>query len=261
MFCSMLGYGREQSGRTRAEMLSAVPFSGCDRARHIFSKAGCSLSLPTNRSRVMIRLAGVCVLFFLCGCGTYYNISVDSLRNSELPAQAHTFFLTPGKGAASEDPLLFQEVATRIRPAFTAQGYTVVDTLAEAQGVVQISYWEEEPQVRLENTTERRSVPVSVRDRHKTRIAYVYVDEPVVKAYTVYTTRLLVEAFALSPKGKAHERLWRTIVVSSGSTGGFRTQFPTMLPALSLTLGTRTHGDKRFEVFVKEGGEMSMDEL
>ena len=42
------------------------------------------------------RLSAVLLGLLLSGCGSYYTVSVDSLRDDELAAEAATCFLEPG---------------------------------------------------------------------------------------------------------------------------------------------------------------------
>ena len=202
------------------------------------------------------RLSAVLLGLLLSGCGSYYTVSVDSLRDDELAAEAATCFLEPGNQGGSEDDLLFREVARTLEPAFRAQGYTVVSKRAEAQSIARITYWEEEPRTTLETTTIRRTEPVILRDGKKERVEYISVEEPSVSMRTVYTVKLLVEARRCDGK-----QIWRTLVSGSGSVGDFRTLLASMVPVLPRTLGTRTNGLRIFEVCVEDGSNISVEEI
>ncbi len=209
----------------------------------------------------MFCLAAVLLCALLSGCGSYYTVSVDSLRDDGLAAGADAYFLEPGNEGVSEDDLLFREIARTLEPAFLTQGYTVVSDRSQAKGIARISYWEEEPITTLESGTTRRSVPVVVRDkRNKSHVEYVDVEEPTITTRTTYTAKLLIEAYA-SKRGGTGKQIWRTSVACSGDAGDFRTLFMGMTPVLPRILGTQTYGVRKFEVFVEDGGKVSVEEI
>lgn len=209
-----------------------------------------------NVPAVLKRLSAVLLGLLLSGCGSYYTVSVDSLREDGFAADATACFLEPGNEGVSEDDLLFREVVRTLEPAFLAQGYTVVSRRSEAQSIARITYWEEEPYTTLETETIRRTEPVVLRDGKKERVEYITVEEPTVSTRTVYTMRLLVETRRCDGK-----QIWRTFVSCSGSAGGFRTLLASMAPVLPRTLGTRTNGTRTFEVFMEDGGKLSVEEI
>ena len=202
------------------------------------------------------RLSAILLGLLLSGCGSYYTVSVDSLRDDGLAVEAAACFLEPDNEGVSEDDLLFREVARTLEPAFLAQGYAVVSKRSEAQSIARITYWEEEPRTTLETATIRRTEPVILRDGKKERVEYITVEEPTVSMRTVYTVRLLVETRRCDGK-----QIWRTFVSCSGSVGDFRTLLASMAPLLPRTLGTRTNGIRTFEVFVEDGGKLSVEEI
>lgn len=206
-------------------------------------------------------LAAGLLAVLLSGCGSYYTVSVDSLRDDGLAAGADAYFLEPGDESVSEDDLLFREIARMLEPAFLAQGYRVVSDRSQARGIARISYWEEEPITTLETGTTQRSVPVVVRDKkNRKHVEYVSVDEPTVTTRTIYTAKLLIETYA-SKQGGTGKQIWRTSVACSGSAEDFRTLLASMAPVLPRILGTQTYGVRKFEVFVEDSGKISVDEI
>lgn len=208
---------------------------------------------------------GIVLICALSGCGTYYRVSVDSLNADPAQTQQRTYCLLPGNDGVGEDDLLFRDIARTLTPAFTAQGFDVV-LPGDASGATRascmearIEYWEEEPQTTLQEETVRRSHPVRVRDgKHKDRIEYVTIEEPVLKVHTNYRATLLITAMA--PKDEKRQ-LWRTSVTCSGPVDSFRTLLQAMIPALKLTLGKQSSRERFFEVFVSDDGDISIDEL
>lgn len=261
-----------------------------------------------------------CALLLGCallisGCGTYYKVSVDSLRESQLPAQAQAnsqiptharaqaYRLVPGNPDTTDDDLLFREVCRMLGPAFAAQGFRVITgndvatavadngptsaathaspratgktakavmstaptaaagTLSTSSyNTARISYWEDAPVTTLETGVIRRSVPVVVGYGRHRRRGYVTVEEPTVTTHVVYSAGLLIAAYAPVKPGE-EKQIWRTQVNASGPKGDLRTLILTMIPALELTLGTRTEHGKIFEVFVDDKGNMSIKAL
>ncbi len=202
----------------------------------------------------------VCLVFLtvlLSGCGTYYTVSVDSLRDDRAAAGVRSFFPEPADKHVSADDLQFREVVQMLEPAFLAQGCTLENNRSRADGVARISFWEEEPRVTMETRTVSRSQPVILRDGKKERVEYIRVEEPTLETHTTYTAKLLVEAFAPPRSGK---QIWRTLVTCSSSSGTLRTLLDAMRPVLPGILGTRTQRIRTFEVCIEDDGTVSVKE-
>ena len=121
----------------------------------------------------VMRLVLLLCALLLTGCGTYYNVSVDSLRDMQQPSGT-VYVMQPGNQGVSESDLLFREVVRQITPAFRARGYTVVDDMKRADNVAVVSYWMDEPRVYVGTDTITRSYPVVV-GRGKYRHVSVYL--------------------------------------------------------------------------------------
>lgn len=200
----------------------------------------------------------LCLL--LQGCGTYYTVSVDSLRDDKLAADVASYYMEPGNEGTSEDDLLFKDVVQTLTPAFAARGYTVLSERSEAEGIARVFYQEDEPSTRLKTSTVTRKYPVMVRDRFGRRVEYVRVDEPRVTPYLVYGAQLRVEAYARNGKGVG-KQLWRTSVVCTSEVPDFRAMLSSMVPVLQTTLSVRTEGKKHFEVFIDDKGKVTTSEI
>ena len=187
----------------------------------------------------------------LSGCGVSYTVSVDSLRDDALAANVKTFVLEPGNEEIHKDDLLFREVCRIVTPAFQAHGYTIVEDRKDADGVARISYWSENPRQEVRTDYVTRSVPVAVNRGRYSFIDYVYVDEPTLVAYTVYTARLCIEASTL--KG-TERQIWRTLYSYSDTRDDFRGMLANMAPAIPRGLASQTHGMKRLLVEISEDG-------
>lgn len=208
-----------------------------------------------------MRYCIIALCLFLAGCGTHYRVTVDSLQGELPDPQANTYCLLPGNTGVEQDDLLFRDVARTLVPAFTARGYRVVEQCAEAGHIARIAYWEEQPRTIVRTGTVRRTKPVRVRDgRYRTRIEYISVEEPTISTSTTYGASLLITAFSQLPSGEG-KQVWRTSVTCFGAEGSFRTLLKGVIPVLESTLGTRTEGDRQFDVLVNDKGETSLDEI
>ena len=193
----------------------------------------------------------------LTGGGTYYNVSVDSLRDAQQPSGT-VYFMQPGNEGVSESDLLFREVVRQITPAFRARGYAVVDDRKNADNVAVVSYWMDEPRVHIDTDTITRTHPVVVGRGRYRHVEYVYVDEPVVTSTTIYTANLLIEAYVLTPDKKQDRQIWRTSLRCSSGNEDFRTLMFSMAQVLPGVMGTQSNGLRQFEVFLGNDGEIEV---
>ncbi len=205
----------------------------------------------------VMRLFLLLCALLLTGCGTYYNVSVDSLRDTEQPSGT-VYIMRPGNEGVSESDLLFREVVRQITPAFRARGYAVVDDLKNADNVAVVSYWMDEPRVHVDTDTVTRSYPVMVGRGKYRHVEYVHVDEPVVTSTTIYTANLLLEAYALTPDKKQDRQIWRTSLRCSSGNEDFRTLIFSMAQVLPGVMGTQSNGLRQFEVFLGNDGEIEV---
>lgn len=205
----------------------------------------------------VMRLVLLLCALLLTGCGTYYNVSVDSLRDMQQPSGT-VYVMQPGNQGVSESDLLFREVVRQITPAFRARGYTVVDDMKRADNVAVVSYWMDEPRVHVGTDTITRSYPVVVGRGKYRHVEYVYVDEPIVTSTTIYTANLLIEAYALTHDKKQDRQIWRTSLRCSSGNEDFRTLIFSMAQVLPSVMGTQSNGLRHFEVFLGNDGEIGV---
>ncbi|WP_295640912.1 hypothetical protein [uncultured Mailhella sp.] len=205
----------------------------------------------------VMRLFLLLCALLLTGCGTYYNVSVDSLRDAQQPSGT-VYFMQPGNEGVSESDLLFREVVRQITPAFRARGYAVVDDIKNADNVAVVSYWMDEPRVHIDTDTITRTHPVVVGRGRYRHVEYVYVDEPVVTSTTIYTANLLIEAYVLTPDKKQDRQIWRTSLRCSSGNEDFRTLMFSMAQVLPGVMGTQSNGLRQFEVFLGNDGEIEV---
>ena len=208
----------------------------------------------------IVRLLLLFSAVLLAGCGTRYNVAVDSLRDTQQPSGTR-YRLVPGNEDVQESDLLFREVVQQMKPAFQAKGYVVVDEEKAADNIAKVSYWMEEPRVHIDTDTITRSYPVVVGRGKYRHVEYVYVDEPVVTSTTIYSANLLIEAYEGSAAQPLGRQIWRTALRCSGGTEDFRTLLFSITRVLPTVLGTDSHGMRRYQVFLGEDGEIEVTDL
>ena len=208
----------------------------------------------------ILRLLLLLSAFLLSGCGTYYHVSVDSLRDTQQPPNT-VYVIRPGNEGVSDSDLLFREVVRQVTPSFRARGYTVVDDIKDAGNIAVLSYWMEDPRVHISTDTVMRSYPVVVGRGRYRHVEYMYVDEPVVTSTTIYTANLLIEAYTLTEDKKQDRQIWRTALRCSAGTEDFHTLLFSMVQVLPSVMGTQSNGLRRYEVFFGEDGEIQVTDL
>ncbi len=193
------------------------------------------------------------IAFLSSGCGVRYTVTVDSLRDENAPS-VKSFVLEPGNADTDKEDLLFKEVCGMVSPAFRARGYHLAPSRAEADAVAKISYWSEAPQPVVRTEYVPRAIPVAVRRGRRSRIDYVYVDEPTIVSYTVYTVKLCIEATTLD----GERPIWRTIYGYSGTRDDFRAMLANIAPTIARGLGSQTTGVRRLRVEISNDGVITV---
>lgn len=205
----------------------------------------------------IVRLLLLVLVFLLAGCGTHYNVAVDSLRDTNQPSGT-VYVAQPGNEGVHNTDLLFKDVVRQLTPAFRSRGYTLVDDVKNADNSAVITYWMDEPRVHINTDTVTRSYPVVVGYGKHRRVEYMYVDEPVVTSTTIYTANLRIEAYSLTPDKKQERQIWRTALRCSGGTEDFRTLLFSMVQVLPSVMSTQSNGMQYYDVFIGEDGEIEV---
>lgn len=208
----------------------------------------------------IVRLLLLFSVFLLAGCGTHYNVTVDSLRDMQQPSGT-VYVAQPGNEGISSTDLLFREVVRQITPSFRAKGYSLVDNMKDADNVAVVTYWMDEPRVHISTDTVTRSYPVVVGRGRYRHVEYVYVDEPVVSSRTIYTANLLIEAYSLTQDKKQDRQIWRTSLRCSSGNEDFRTLLFSMVQVLPTVMATQSNGLRHYEVFIGEDGEIEVRDM
>ncbi|WP_294557312.1 hypothetical protein [uncultured Mailhella sp.] len=204
------------------------------------------------------RLLLLFCFLLLAGCGSHYHVAVDSLIDDR-PPSGSSYVLVPGNEGMKPTDLQFRDIARQLTPAFQSKGYTVVDS--DAQNKAVISWWMEDPRVYLDTSTVTRAHPVVVGYGRHSYVDYIFVDEPVVTSTTLYSANLLIEAYELDKDGREGRQIWRTALRCTAPDEDFHTLFFSMLQVLPRVIGTRSHGLRRYDVFLGSEGEIEVTDL
>ncbi|MBQ4132757.1 MAG: hypothetical protein IJD04_03355 [Desulfovibrionaceae bacterium] len=196
----------------------------------------------------------LCLFLFLAGCTNSYTVKVDSLSDFSASSNG-PYWIEPGNPQTSPNDLLFREVARLLEPVFAARGYAIAQSRSDARNIARVSYWESPPRTIVETGTEYD---------YKTFVDWegeahqVYVEEPTITSYTVYTANLRIEGYAGMDKNAV--QIWRTSASTSSLTPDFRTMLARMIPALQGTLGTHTDGMRSFEIQLEDNDKIRIED-
>ena len=215
----------------------------------------------------------VIIVALLAGCaGPRYIVTVNSI-SSENASQKKKYILLPGLKTVTIDDLQFKEFASFVIRALTSKGYSLVSNIDNAEIVIFLGYGIGEPKEHLYTY----SVPiwgvtgVSSSTTYGTANTYgnisSYGDYSNLSATTfysgtttytptygitgsttqlgsfiTYTRYIFLDAYDLELLRKSNElkHLWKTDIVSIGSSGDLRRVFPVLIAASVPYLGENT---------------------
>ena len=197
-------------------------------------------------SRKTRNLALIFAVALLSGCGVRFKMRVDSIA-SPLAHQSRTYILMPGQQDVSSDDLHFKEFASIVDTALALRGFSKASSENVADMAVLLSYGVSEPETvsstysrpiygRIGGGTSHYSGSISGSGgtSHYSGTVYESSSFGVVgssthtRHVTIYHRFLELEALVLNESREAQEAtpIWKTTVVSSGSSGDMRLVFP-----------------------------------
>lgn len=211
---------------------------------------------------------------FLSGCAgippTRFVSNVDSLAQADAVAKTLYVLLPGGKGVETGD-LQFQEYAAYVEKVLSEKGFVKVATFQNANVAIFLAYAIGDP----ETYQYTYSLPtwgqtgVSSSNTYGTVSSYggmatysattthtptygITGSTTHVGTDTVYSRFLFLDAYDVPTylREKKMTQVWKTSVVSTGSSGDLRLVFPYMVAAMKPYLGTNT--GRRIEVEVPE---------
>lgn len=215
--------------------------------------------LPRN-----IILWFILIASLLAGCAsvrpTYYQSNVDSLAQDDATTKKR-YFLVPGNKDVEMSDLQFKEYAAYVDKVLAEKGFIKVSSAPEAEVVIFLSYAIGDPQTHQYSY----SLPVwgqtGVSSASTYGTASVYGNSAAyngtttyspsygvtgyatrVGSITTYTRFLLLDAYdeATYKREKKMSEVWKTTVVSVGTSNDLRLIFPYMAASMEPYMGTST---------------------
>lgn len=194
----------------------------------------------------------VLVIVTHIGCASAtFVVDVSSITTSNHSGKK--VFVVPGNNVAIND-IQFIEFSGYIKKALVKKGFTVVDSIDESDQVVLLGYAISGPQSYTENiplfgpTGVKSSstfghINSSGNYYSSTMYDYNYGITGIKQIERIYYTRtivLIAYDWQLFKKKKIEKQLWKTDIVSTGSSDDLRYVFPYMIVAAEKYIGTNT---------------------
>ena len=207
----------------------------------------------------------------LYGCATVprYNVGVNSINSGEEIVGGKKCVIFPGMKDTTKDDLQFTEYERYVARALSKKGYTVTDNPGEAEIAVFLSYGIGDPQAH----TFSYSMPVFGQTGVSSAQTYGSVQgfgnsatysgtttytpsygvvgaTSGVGEYTTYTRYIRLDAFDLIAyrESKKEKHLWKTDMISTGSSGDLRRVFPVMVAAAVPYISENTQNMKEIQL-------------
>jgi hypothetical protein len=204
------------------------------------------------------------VVALLSSCATMrptiFISSVDSFAQTDASAKKRYILLPGGKGVEASD-LQFQEFAVYVEKVLAEKGFVKVRAFEDADIVIFMAYAIGDPQTYqysyslpiFGQTGVSSSTTFGTVSSYGGRATYsgtttyrptygVIGSTTHVGTYTEYTRFLFLDAYDVPTyvKEKKMSQVWKTRVVSTGSSDDLRLVFPYMVAAMGPYLGTNT---------------------
>ena len=205
----------------------------------------------------MKRIILVICLLICTGCGSQFQVNVDSISSGELLSDSKCVILPVDPNAVSNQ-LQYKEYSEYIKRALEKRGYTLTGNMDEAEVVVFLKYGISEPHESLHSIPVWGQTGVSSSHTMGTISSFgsgmasyhgstTYTPEYGITGYRTvtritYTRFIILDAYDLEEYRKTNEevQLWRTTTISTGSLGDLRRLFPVMVAASTEYIGENT---------------------
>lgn len=208
--------------------------------------------------RIIVVLIAVLVL--LCGCaatsGSSYSVQVDSIGNH---AGKRGYVLLPGNNGVTMQDLQYREFAEYVRRALKKQGFTEANTPQQAKIAIFLRYGIGDPkthhytytvptfgQTGTQTTTNAwatGSFGGFASYQSRTTPTYgITGSQTYTGSYVTYTRYIILEAIDLDVynDNQTIQPVWKTKIVSTGSSGDLREVFPGILAGAQDYIGQNT---------------------
>ena len=209
-------------------------------------------------------LVTIIFITFFIGCASKgaptFNVTVDSLASADAPGKK-TYILLPGNEGVSWDDLQFKEYAVYLMRVLNAQGYVVATSETEADVAIVLSYGIGDPQTREYTYTLPTWGKTGVASSSTSATASTYGNQTTVNANTTYTPSYGITGYRTHTgsettffryalvtgydymefkASKRQVQLWKTTIMSTGSSGDLRRVFPILISAAVPYLASNT---------------------
>lgn len=220
-----------------------------------------------------MRLKLLIMLFFtvsVTGCvGPRYFINVDGLAAPEKIAALDNqrYILIPGNGEVSPGDLQFQEYAGYVRRALAGKGFVEAGSVEEANIAILVTYGISSPQQNIGSyliptwgqtgvASAYSSGTITTNGTNSASYSGTTTYAPTygvtgyasnTYSYNTYTRGLSLTAYDFQSflSTGAEVELWRTIAVSTGSSGDLRRVMPMLVAAAQTYMAINTHGEEQ----------------
>jgi len=206
-----------------------------------------------------ITLLSLGIILFFNGCvGSKIHVYVDSIGNTK---QDSSYLLLSGNKNVTKDDLQFKEYSSYVKKVLSKKGFTFVDNPKVAEQAIFLSYGISAPS----KTNSTISMPIygqtgvsssytnGTLNTYGNRTTYsgntTYIPKYGVTGYNNipiskinYTRYITLNAIDIKEfiKTEKYINLWKTKIISTGSTGDLRKIFPYLVIAGEKYIGTNT---------------------
>lgn len=189
-----------------------------------------------------------------------FDVDLDSFARADMK-EKQRYLLLPGEKGADASDLQFLEFATYVEKVLSEKGHTKVQSLDQADIAIFLSFGIGDPQTRQYSyaTPTYGQTEVSAATTLGTVSSFggmgtysgatTYTPTygvtgyvPQIGSYTTYTRFLLMAGYDIAAQAKEAKglQLWKTEVLSTGSSNDLRLVFPYMVAAMRPYLATNT---------------------
>lgn len=214
-------------------------------------------------------------LLVCAGCSltnsSQFNVNVDSISSGKLLSDSKCVIL-PADPNDIIDQLQYIEYSRYIKRALEKKGYQIAGDMNEAEMVVFFEYGISEPKERVYSYSTPVWGQTGVSSSYTTGTIQTFGNKMALYSGTTthtptygikgyqshtktqinYTRFLILTAYDLEEYRKTNSevQLWRTIIISTGSSGDLRKVFPVMIAASTEYIGVNT--GKQIDIVLNE---------
>lgn len=199
--------------------------------------------------------------------GQIVELTVDSINNNETMINKNLIILPANKDVILED-LQFQEYASYLKREMVSKGYNIVENMENADIVVFLGYGISEPKENIVSY----SLPVYGKTGVSSATTYkmkytnfnitnytpeygIVGEKNHIRRYSTYTRYIYIVAYdnKLSKSAENIRQLWKTEIISNGTSDDLRWVYPIMLAAAKQYISENT--EHKISLKIRENDE------